>query len=150
MRGHATEPQAARRLGHAGRQADGARPTVLAGSVAAGVRLRARVPARVQAPVPGPAEAAAGPARHPGQGGQTSRAAADAVLSGRARAPAQRMHQPGDVRTRGAAPVATHATTRPVGGRPVRELGVPYERGRAPAVHAVALRRRQRAVHHER
>jgi len=104
----------------------------------------------VPAAVAGSQKTAARSARHAGQGGQAGRPAAHAVVPGRARAPAQGVHQPGDVRTRGAAPVATHAPARPAGGRPFRELGVSHERRRAPAVHAVALRGRQRAVHHER
>lgn len=147
---HAAQPQAAGRLGHAGRQADGARPAVLAGRVAARVRLRARVPARVPAAVPRAPPPAAGPAGRARQGRQAGRAAAHPVVPGRARAPAQGLHQPGDVRARRAAPVAAHAAARPAGGRPVREPGVPHERGRAAAVHAAPLRGRQRAVHHER
>jgi len=145
-----TESENARRLGHAGRQADRARPAVLAGRVPAGVRLRARVPARVPAAVPRAAQAAARPARHPGQGGQAGRPAAHAVVPGRARAAAQGLHQPGHVRARGAPVVAADAPARPVGRRPVREPGVPDERRRAAAVHAVALRGRQPTVHHER
>jgi len=104
----------------------------------------------VPAAVAGAQETAARPARHAGQGGQAGCPAAHAVVPGRARAPAQGVHQPSDVRTRGAAPVAAHAPTRPACGRPFRELGLPHERRRASAVHAVALRGRQRAVHHER
>lgn len=100
--------------------------------------------------VAGAQKTAARPARHAGQGGQAGRPAAHAVVPGRARAPAQGVHQPGNVRTRGAAPVAAHATARPACCRPFRELGVPHERRRAPAVHVAALRGRQRAVHHER
>lgn len=146
----AAEPQAARRLGHAGRQADGARPAVLAGRVAARVRLRARVPARVPAAVARAPPPAAGPAGRARQGGQAGRSATHPVVPGRARAAAQGLHQPGHVRARRAAAVAAHAAARPAGYRPVRKLSVPHERGRAAAVHAAPLRGRQRAVHHER
>lgn len=150
MRSHSTEPQAARRFGHAGRQADGARSIVLASRIASRVRLRTRVSASVSATVSGSQEIATGPARHPRQGGQVSRPAADAIVPGRTRAPAQGVHQPGDVRTCGAALVAVDAPARPAGGRPVRKFGVPHERRRAPPVYAVALRGRKRVVHHER
>jgi len=96
----------------------------------------------VSATFAGPQEIATGPARHPRQGGQISRPAADAVVPGRTRAPAQRVHQSSDVRTRGATSVAVDASARPAGGRPVRKFGVPHERRRAPPVHAVALRGR--------
>jgi len=49
------------------------------------------------------------------------------------------VHQPGDLRTRRAAPVAADAPARPVGGRSIRKFGVSHECRRAPTVHAVAL-----------
>lgn len=137
-----TESENARRLGYTGRQAYRARSAVLAGRLATGVRLRARVFARMPSAVSCPSPAAARSARHPGQGRQTGHPAPDPVVSRRPRAALERLYQSGHVRARGTSLVTADTPTRPVGRRPVREPGVSDERRRAPAVHAIALRRR--------